>query len=255
VSAHDPPRLLAPGSALDPRLRALLKARRDELPSALQLERIARRLGPDFASPGLEPPLHAAGSNWVVTALVATAVGLGALAWWASSPGPMRAPAPPSGAGTMPPAEKPPLPRDARPASAAEEPALQPAPQAHDGGREAELDQAAPPRTTPDRSAARVRASARGADPIEELLIVDEAQRALASDPERALAHAQRHRQRFPDGHYAQEREVIAIDALLELQRFAVAQRRARAFLQKYPGSSYRTRVTIQLERAAARKP
>ena len=82
--------------------------------------------------------------------------------------------------------------------------------------------------------------------------ILDEAQRALQSDPERAIAHAQRHRLRFPDGLYAQEREVIAIDALLQLQRPAAAQRRARAFLKLFPGSSHRTRVTAQLERAGS---
>jgi hypothetical protein len=233
VSAHDPPRLLARGSALDPRLRALLQAGREELPSAAQLERMARRLGPDFASPGLEPPVStAASTSWVVTALVATAIGLGAAAWWASSPWPARTPTPP-----------PPVPRQ-------DEPRRQPEP---DRAARTPLDtDAGRPQVVPDRRVERVRPAARAPDPVEELLIVEEARGALASDPERALAHAQRHRLRFPDGHYAQEREVIAIDALLALRRFAAAQRRSRAFLQEFPGSSYWTRVTAQLERARA---
>jgi hypothetical protein len=252
VSAHDPPRLLDPGSALDPRLRTLLQAGREELPSAVQLERIARRLGPDFAAPGLEPPVPVAATpSSVAIALVVTAVGVVAIAWWAPSPGATpttKSPASQSDRSLPPPVQSPaPAAPTATRASRAD--AGRAEPQTARTGLETE---SARPRAAMDRKAARARSAEQGSDPVDELLILDQAQHALQSDPERALAHAQRHRLRFPDGHYAQEREVIAIDALLELQRFVHAQRRAHAFLKRYPGSSYRTRVTAQLERADA---
>jgi hypothetical protein len=253
MTMHDPPRLLAPGSAIDPGLRALLEAGRDELPSAAQLDRIALRLGAGFVAPGLEPPIHVA-TSWssTVITLVATAVGVAAIAWWAPSPWPARpakSPAPLQLEQSTPPeVHSAPLPADAAPA-------LQ---RADAGSGEAVPETArAPteskstrPKRALDHDAGRGSATAQRSNPADELLILDQAQHALQSDPQRALADTQRHLRLFPDGQYAQEREVIAIDALLDLQRFAPAHRRARAFLQRFPTSSYRTRVSAQLQRA-----
>jgi hypothetical protein len=253
MTMHDPPRLLAPGSAIDPGLRTLLEAGRDELPSAAQLDSMALRLGPGFVTPGLEPPIHSV-TRWssTVITLVATAVGVVVIAWWAPSRWPARPAKSPAHLqleqATPPEVHSAPLPADAAPAA-----------QREDAGSDGAVPEAArtsadskstPPKRALDHAAGRRSASAQRSNPADELLILDEAQHALQSDPERALAHAQRHRRLFPDGQYAQEREVIAIDALLDLQRFAPAHRRARAFLQRFPTSSYRPRVSAQLQRA-----
>ena len=254
MTMHDPPRLLARDSAIEPGLRTLLEAGRDELPSAAQLERIALRLGADLVAPGLEPPVHVA-TSWssVVLVLAATAVGVTAIAWWAPSPWPTRpvkTPAPlqlersalPESESALPSADAPP------PAKQADAGAGDAVPEST---RTPHESKSARPQPAAGRDAARGPSTAQRSNPLDELLILDEAQHALQSDPERALAHAQRHRRLFPDGQYAQEREVIAIDALLELQRFAPAHRRARAFLHLFPKSSYRPRVSSQLQRAS----
>jgi hypothetical protein len=48
-------------------------------------------------------------------------------------------------------------------------------------------------------------------------------------------------------GQFSEEREALAIDALLRLGRRSEAQARARAFLQRYPSSSHRERVGAAL--------
>ena len=63
------------------------------------------------------------------------------------------------------------------------------------------------------------------------------AQRALASDPGRALALAQEGHARFPRGVFWQEREALAIRALMKLGRSGEAKARARAFVERHPES------------------
>jgi hypothetical protein len=80
-------------------------------------------------------------------------------------------------------------------------------------------------------------------DPVAELSLLERAQRVLRSEPAAALALAQEHRARFERGALAQEREMLAIEALLRLERRAQAERRARAFTQRYPQSSHGPRL------------
>jgi hypothetical protein len=75
--------------------------------------------------------------------------------------------------------------------------------------------------------------------------IVDEAQRALASSPARALELAEEHRRGHGDGEWAEEREVVAIDALLRLGRTEEARARAAAFHARWPRSSLGRRVDV----------
>jgi len=70
------------------------------------------------------------------------------------------------------------------------------------------------------------------------------AQDALRSNPSEALAKANEHRRRYPDGLLAQEREVIAVEALEKLGRGAEADQRANAFVKRYPGSSHISRLS-----------
>lgn len=84
-------------------------------------------------------------------------------------------------------------------------------------------------------------------DPRAELAILNVAQDALAQAPRRALTLAEDHAQKFPEGVFAQEREVIAIGALLKLQRSDDASSRGRAFLAAFPTSTHAPRVQQML--------
>jgi outer membrane protein assembly factor BamD (BamD/ComL family) len=90
-------------------------------------------------------------------------------------------------------------------------------------------------------------ASAQEADPAQEPALLREAHDALRSSPARALAKAEEHARTFPRGLLAQEREVIAIDALVRLGRRPEAEARAARFAKAYPGSSHKTRIDALL--------
>jgi hypothetical protein len=96
---------------------------------------------------------------------------------------------------------------------------------------------------TPERSSSRptqAHDSRKPAmDAADELRLLELAQQALRDDPGRALAIAERHRRLFARGQFAQEREVLAIQALLALGRHERASARARAFAHRYPESSH----------------
>lgn len=75
-------------------------------------------------------------------------------------------------------------------------------------------------------------------DLARERALLDLARAAAASgEPAQALAKAELHRARFPRGRLSEEREALAIRALLTLGRDAEARRRARAFQATYPQS------------------
>ena len=76
-----------------------------------------------------------------------------------------------------------------------------------------------------------------------EPVLLEQARRTLASSPATALALTNQHLARFPHGLLAQEREVIAIEALRRLGRNAEADRRAAAFAQAFPGSAHQRMV------------
>ena len=80
--------------------------------------------------------------------------------------------------------------------------------------------------------------------PIEtEAALLQRARQALSSDPSRALALAERHRRLYPRGMLSQERELLAVKALVALGRGDSARSRADAFVTAYPSSAYRDRV------------
>jgi hypothetical protein len=65
--------------------------------------------------------------------------------------------------------------------------------------------------------------------------LLQRARTALASDPETALALAERHERRFPRGLLTLERELVAIDALVVLGRREAAEARGRRLLEADP--------------------
>ncbi len=77
----------------------------------------------------------------------------------------------------------------------------------------------------------------------DELALLEEARVALATDPARTLALADAHAKRFARPTFAQERERLAIDALVRQGRIADAEQRAAQFEAKYPDSAHLARV------------
>jgi hypothetical protein len=63
------------------------------------------------------------------------------------------------------------------------------------------------------------------------------------SDPAEALALVAEGNQRFAAGLFTQEREAIAIGALVRLGRRGEARARALAFLATYPRSTFAERI------------
>lgn len=88
-------------------------------------------------------------------------------------------------------------------------------------------------------------------DPALELSLLTSARRALLDQPQRALALTAEHERDYAQGLLAEEREVIAIEALLKLSRRSDAVRRAQRFVVRFPGSAQRVRLEQLLGPAA----
>jgi len=86
-----------------------------------------------------------------------------------------------------------------------------------------------------------------GASPGE-LSLLARAQASLAGDPLGAHTLVKEHERTFPRGVLVQEREVIAIDALLRLGQEDQARARAERFHRAFPTSAHRRRVDVLLD-------
>jgi hypothetical protein len=102
---------------------------------------------------------------------------------------------------------------------------------------------------TAQKAPARAAAPSASAFGLREDDLLARAKQALSSSPATTLALAEEHARRFPRGALIQEREVIAIQALLALGRRSEAQARGNAFLRAYPTSIYRTKIDQLLGR------
>lgn len=67
------------------------------------------------------------------------------------------------------------------------------------------------------------------------------------SDPQRALALVAQHEQQFAQGALVQEREVIAIEALLAAGERSESEHRAAAFFTRFPESAHFRRLRALL--------
>ena len=213
-------------------LRELLSSARSDVPSAHQLSGLESKLGalldaappadatprPDVTSPGM-PGLAKLAMIVAVGGLVGGGVYFGT-----REPAPAPVPAPSVVSAPAPKAT--PLP---------EQPAAESAPAAP--ASEAPVADAAPPKT-------RAQATAKPS----EAALLNQAQQALKSDPRRALQLTRLHKQLYPQGSLAQEREVIAIEALSRLDKKGSAQERAEAFSEKYPESAHQKKVDTSLK-------
>ncbi|CAN5491013.1 hypothetical protein BH11MYX1_BH11MYX1_28380 [soil metagenome] len=232
------PRRILDDDAANPRLRSLLgSAKRDDEPRAAQLVALAARLGP-LLGPPLPPPLGAAATPAVVAGVTkaALAVKLGALAAviglagggaWLAFHGraSVEPSAPPSAAPIAPPIAPPVV-----------TPAVVP------------LPSPAPLPTPKPAILVPPHVTRPAIDPAAEAALVTAAQQALVDhDPALALARTRDHAVRFPAGPHAEERDRIAIEALLGLGHTADARAAAARFFTRYPRSIYRTRVQALL--------
>jgi hypothetical protein len=71
---------------------------------------------------------------------------------------------------------------------------------------------------------------------------------ALVADPAQALRMTEEHASRYPRGVLLQERDVIAIDALVRLGRRDEARARATAFHARYPSSAHASHLAAIVE-------
>jgi hypothetical protein len=78
------------------------------------------------------------------------------------------------------------------------------------------------------------------------------AQEALRGDPDRALALVAEHAALYPTGALEQERDVIAVEALVRLGRRDQAQSAAQGFLARHPDSPHRAHVEALMGRRNA---
>ncbi len=79
-----------------------------------------------------------------------------------------------------------------------------------------------------------------------EIALLAETRRALAADPARALALAEQGQRQFPNGLFQEERQAIAIFALVRLNRQDQARTRASRFLARHPTGPFSERVRMQ---------
>jgi len=80
-------------------------------------------------------------------------------------------------------------------------------------------------------------------NPDDEVKAIEQAQDALKTDPDYALAQCDDDAKLFPNGQHAEDREVIAIDALTRLGRMPEAKARAKKFHADFPNSPAWPRV------------
>ncbi|GAC1352587.1 MAG: hypothetical protein NVS3B20_12710 [Polyangiales bacterium] len=80
-----------------------------------------------------------------------------------------------------------------------------------------------------------------------EMTLLNSAQASLARDPVESLRLCDEHARAFPAGSLTQEREVIAIDALVRQGRRADAESRAERFKKRFPQSGHLRRIETLL--------
>jgi hypothetical protein len=110
----------------------------------------------------------------------------------------------------------------------------------------------APRRASANANAGDARAIARLAEArASEWQLVREAREALGDDPSASLRLTAQHARLYPRGALAQEREVIAVDALVRLGRRQEAKARAEALLRQSPETAHRAHIEALLARPA----
>jgi hypothetical protein len=245
-SAREPVRVTDAGSSASPELSAAVHALRALHGSAEQIDALGRSLAPQLAAPTFAGSVAnglRAGSKWLLAGLVAVGVGLGATAMLerAEEPAPAVAAPQPPVARAAPRLREASAPSDR--ARVSDEPIV-----------EAE-SAAAVPAARPRRSRTADRrppppTQAQALAPRPELALLEEAHALLERDPAAAMLLVEEHERAYPAGVFTQERELLAVEALLELDRKQPAIERAQRFVKSYGDSPHAPRVRALLRRS-----
>jgi hypothetical protein len=259
--SHDPARLIeAPDAALA-ELEPLLREARTRGPSAEQAARMRAALGlPAADATAVDDAAHAGKARvergasvptWVKLSLL-VALGIGAAfltqrALRSTPPDAVASGERPVGAVGTGPTESAPGPdsqlrpqaTDVRPVEPAR--AIEPAGTAGTAARRRHVAMAV--RAAEEHAAP----SDDVRDPAAELALLKRAKAHARSAPEHALALVAEHEQRFANGALVQEREVIAIEALLAGGDREAAERRAARFFERFADSAHARRVRALL--------
>lgn len=102
------------------------------------------------------------------------------------------------------------------------------------------------------RSAPVAAAAALPSSSSSEFVLVKRGQQVLVSDPNQALLIAEEHARLFPAGDLLQEREVLAVEALVRLGRRNEAKARADVLLRRFADTPYRLRLAHSLKEMPA---
>jgi hypothetical protein len=237
MSQSDPLRLADSASDAPDELRELFRAGARDLPSQTELARLSSKLGPllgPSAGPATGGTTPASGGSAATIgklgALAAALIGGAVIVTSLNQEVPSNVPEPrpaPVAAPAAKPEEAPRAPSvAAAPNFAPETPSAEP--------------------STEPRPAAR---SERRSSAELEVELLERARAALKNNPQYALSLTAEHKLRFPGGALAQEREVIAIEALKRLGREDQASLRSDEFSKNYPGSAHRRKLDAGVTR------
>ena len=276
MELKDPPRLLDPGAGARDFVRQALDAGRADRPRADQLARLARRLPMGMAPPPTDPGASPTGAPAAPIAAIPSALPgaiLGAvlgLAVIGLHTFATRSEAPPAAPHEAPAAilraepARAPAPEPARlddaimtqkaAARAIAAPANAPSSSAEPAPRAASPTPSSAPTAitaaagaSPDLAAGSPQGTFAAEPPTvdseTDIQLLHRAQDALGGAPSRALDLVSRHAARFPGSALGQEREVLAIDALVRLGRVSEARARAAAFAARFPTSAHLHRL------------
>jgi hypothetical protein len=247
---HDDPRRLVEGDTAFAEIEAGLRRARERGPSAEQSARMRAALGlvPAPATPpqpAPSEPATAVRSSWLKLIAGGLLVIGAALGIWR---GTMRGPGLDPAITTEPQSAPQLAPAKVEPAPAAA-PAVTPSVPLEERSATG-VASAHPHRTAPrvNRSAPVAQGSA---DPGAELALLRRAKADARSAPAHALELVAEHESRFPNGVLVEEREVIAIEALLASGQRAASEARAARFFARFPNSAHARRVRALLEQGA----
>lgn len=228
MSTEGPKRLLDYGDELDGLLRGALRAERAEPDDDARLARIGHALSiaTTTAAPPASPPAAHGKPGWLaakgpfVALAAATIGGLAIIGMTGREPPPPARTQPAVVVSIpLPPAESP-------------IPTISPA----------DLPSAPAESPPPSRSAQRA-APAVAPSEGDEIALLARAHDALQNDPARSLALCSEHEAKFAAAHFTQEREALAIEALVKLGRRDEAVQRWNTFRERYPTSSHRVHL------------
>ena len=107
------------------------------------------------------------------------------------------------------------------------------------GSSNAQRDEAERTRTARSDPTSTLALSPQPSNQPSDVELLQQARTLLGTSPAEALALAREHGARFPNSAFAQEREMIAITALVRLGRHQEAQARAENFRRTYPTSAH----------------